>query len=584
MAKKSKLPNIDQLRSKAEEVEKVAKSHRRKFFNTKRIIDPNFVRKQVIAWSIIVLLLIIAAIIGGLATSFTTSTIDGIAGGSYVEGIVGEISSFNPILAETEDEKAVSSLVYSSLLKTDETNSLTGDLAQKWESSPDGLTYTVTLRDDIKWQETKQPVTSDDVIFTINLIKNPLVKSPLADTWKSIRATKVDDKTLTFSLKSPVVSFPWALTFGVLPSSELKDINQSEIREYLSDHKVNGSGPFSYHSSSSSASGAKILLFSPNDNYYDGKANVDSLHIVSYSDTAALINGYKNGEINVAIGINISDTKKIPSKTHITPIYGEVMALFNLNNPTLSSTKLRNTLRLGIDRDSVRSAVAVNNTLPNTVETPLTPWVSDDSLVQPIVNTKEADNQLSQLGYTWNQNLQRVKDGIPLRLNIATVENSSYEIAANNLAEQWRSLGIEANVTLVSQENIQESVIIPRNYDVLVYQMQLGGDGDVFSYWHSSGAKSGGLNLSSYKSPVADLALTRARTQNDEASRLNSFNTFAKTWLNDAPAIALYQANLYYLQDDSIRAWEGQSLIDKSVRFRNVIDFTAQTAPVNKTP
>lgn len=581
---KVKLPSINQLRRRADKVEKVARAHRRRFFRTQTVADTRIVRSQVVVWVLIIIALIAAVVIGSITTSFVTTTTTGISGGNYVEGIIGNISSFNPILAETEDEKAVSSLVYSSLFKTDETNSLSGDLAKTWETSADGLTYTVTIRDDAKWQGTNTPVTVDDVIFTINMIKNPLVKSPLYDTWKTIKVAKSDDSTLTFTLKTPIASFLWALTFGILPSAELENINQNELREYLSEHNVSGSGPFSYHSNSSTSSGAKILIFSPNDYYYEGQAKVSSIHITSYSDIGALVNGYKNGEINVATGINVDVAQHLSSETHITPIYGEVMALFNLDSPALSNTQLRQALRLGIDRNQVRSSVAIDGRLPNATETPITPWRGDETLSQVVGNSDEADKILTQLGYSWNQNLQRVKDGVPLRLNIATVENSDYEIVANNLAEQWRKLGIEADVTLATQENIQESVIIPRNYDVLVYQLQLGGDGDVYAYWHSSGAKSGGLNLSAYKSPIADLALARARTQNDVSNRMASYNTFVKAWLNDAPAIALYQANLYYLRSDDIRAWGGQTLIDKSVRFRSVVDFTARTDVVNKTP
>lgn len=581
---KLQLPNINQLRNSADKVEKVAKAHRRRFFRTQTVSDAQAVRSQVIIWVIIVIALISAVVIGAITTSFVTTTTTGVSGGNYVEGMVGNISSFNPVLAETEDERAVSSLVYSSLLKTDETNSLTGDLAKNWESSSDGLAYNVTLRDNAKWQGTDIPVTADDVVFTVGLIKSSLIKSPLADTWKTINVVKNDDYSLTFTTRTPVASFLWALTFGVLPSHELENISKNELREYLSEHNVIGSGPFAYHSTSSTSSGAKILIFSPNDNYYNGHAKVDSVHITSYDNVGALVNGYKSGEVNVATEINVDVAQHLPNETHITPIHGEVMALFNLDSPILNSTQLRQALRLGIDRNLVRLAVAIGGHQPNIAETPMTPWKGDESLVQVMGNSDEADRQLTQLGYSWNQNLQRVKDGVPLRLNIATVENSDYEIVANNLAEQWRSLGIEADVTLATQENIQESVIIPRNYDVLIYQLQLGGDEDVYAYWHSSGAKSGGLNLSSYKSPVVDLALTRARTQGNFNNRISSYNTFVKTWLDDAPAIVLYQANLYYLRSDNVRTWGGQTLIDKSVRFRDAIDFTVQSAVVNKTP
>jgi ABC-type transport system substrate-binding protein len=263
-----------------------------------------------------------------------------------------------------------------------------------------------------------------------------------------------------------------------------------------------------------------------------------------------------------------------------------IFAIFNTDSPITSSPTVRQALRLALDRDKVRLSAAVGDETPQALETPIAPKIFQpvDALRQPVDNISEAERLLNSDGWMYNNQLKRVKDLSPLKIRLVTVENSDYVTVAEEIARQWNSIGVETEIVLASAERIQQSFIIQRNFDVLLYRLELGGDGDVYSYWHSSGAKEQGLNLSNYKSAAADVFLARARTQLDDSTRGQTYKDFVETWLNDVPAIALFRANLYYLKADDVQAWSGQSLTDRSVRFRDVNRFTVNFAPVNKTP
>ena len=122
-------------------------------------------------------------------------------GGTISEGIIGTPRFINPILASSSVDQDIVSLVYSGLMRKDGNGSIIPDLAEKYDMSKDGLIYTFTLKDKIYFQNGK-PVTADDIIFTINKAKDPVIKSLHYVDWSGVSITKIDDKTIEFSLKA----------------------------------------------------------------------------------------------------------------------------------------------------------------------------------------------------------------------------------------------------------------------------------------------------------------------------------------------------------------------------------------------
>jgi peptide/nickel transport system substrate-binding protein len=578
--------SLNKLRRRADKIEKAATKQHQNFFSGRFEVAKE-IRFDVGIWLGLVIFLIIALIIQGVFYRMDNQTTTGQEGGSYAEGIIGEITSFNPLYAESNDEKAISSLVYSSLLKTDETNNIANDIASSWTVSSDGLTYDVKLRDDVFWYNSDTAILANDVVFTVELIQDSKVQSPLYETWKNIKVTRLSDNEVRFTLRSSLASFPWALNFGILSYDELKNVNRSDLREYLTDNVATGSGPFIFRNVSQSSAKNTILYFAPNDKYFDGAPQIEALHIETYRDNQELVKGFKDGEINLASGISLSQAQELNSSDlYHTLTDSGVFAIFNTNGITTNSTLVRQALRLALDRDKVRSAASVGNHTPNALESPIAPKVFSqvDALRQPVDNIDEAKRLLNADGWQYNGMFQFYKDSLPMQISVVTVEDSDYVSAAEEIVKQWKEFGVNAELTLASAENIQQNFIIPRNYDVLVYRLELGGDGDVYSYWHSSAVRDQRLNLANYASATADIALARGRAQINYEARGDNYKEFVETWINDAPAIALYQSDLYYLKSQNVQAWRGDTLANKSVRFRNVNDFTVNVSTVNKTP
>lgn len=184
-------PTKKSLEKRAAKVEKTTVRHARKFL-LNRWDNLRDARRHVIGWLLLVAVLIAVGVLQMVSYSSGYRTEASVSGGTYAEGVVGKIVNINPLYAETDAEQAASKLVYDSLFSYDQTNNLRGDLATKWTMNEDGTIYDIELRKNTKWHD-GQPVTADDVIFTVNTIRDPRVGSVLYDSWRTINVEKVSD-------------------------------------------------------------------------------------------------------------------------------------------------------------------------------------------------------------------------------------------------------------------------------------------------------------------------------------------------------------------------------------------------------
>mgnify|MGYP000426161273 CR=1 FL=1 len=139
-----------------------------------------------------------------------------VAGGDLVEGVVGTPRFVNPILAVTRADQDMVALVYSGLMKIDTEGNLVPNIAESVTRSDDGLQYHVKLRQDVYFHNGTQ-LTAKDVAYTIGLIQNPELKSPLRGNWDGVTITEDGDYELTITLAEAYTPFIENLAVGILP-------------------------------------------------------------------------------------------------------------------------------------------------------------------------------------------------------------------------------------------------------------------------------------------------------------------------------------------------------------------------------
>src|ERR1035437_875134 len=148
-------------------------------------------------------------------------------GGELSEGVIGFPRLINPVLAFSDVDRDLTSLVYSGLMKY-QNGKIVPDLAQSYTISNDGLTYTFTLKDSLRFQDDTQ-LTTDDVEFTINKVQDAGLKSPRRADWANVSVKKVGSNQIQFILKQPYAPFITNATLGILPKHIWKNVNTDQF-------------------------------------------------------------------------------------------------------------------------------------------------------------------------------------------------------------------------------------------------------------------------------------------------------------------------------------------------------------------
>ncbi|MBF1031126.1 MAG: peptide ABC transporter substrate-binding protein [Candidatus Nanosynbacter sp.] len=559
-------------------------------FILRRIENVRLVMTEIMIW-----LAAIALLIAGLGIQYSWnsqgSKKDGAkSGGVYVEGVIGNISTLNPLLAASEPEQAVSRLLFSSLYNYDVTGALHTDLVESMTVKDDKV-YTIKLRNAV-WHDGKK-LTAEDVVYTINLIKNPQVRSPLRVNWLDISARAIDDSTVEFMLPAVYAGFSHALTFPVIPKHILQSVSPSSMREADFSSNPVGSGPFAVKrvQTSESTSSTDVVRMEPNTKYYGAVSTLSRLELRAYGNESLLVKAVNSGEVSAASGLSLSAADNIKSKQYSTKhwlLNKGVYLLMNNRSQTLQDARVRRALRYATDTSSIRATVGDNVAR---LDTPiLQSQIAQRLPAAPDYNLDKAKALLKEAGWTYNQGQWKGKDGRPLAVAVTTSSGrDEYKKIVDALKQQWSKLGVDVQLreidTSSTTTSFVQSVLQPRDYDALLYELELGADPDVFAYWHSSQASASGYNFANYSNRTVDNDLVGGRSRTNSALRAAKYIQFVNQWLNDAPAIGLYQSVGSYVLNNGASIVEPRgSLNTMNDRYADVTTWSTGRASVYKTP
>lgn len=577
------------LSRRAYRAETATTRHANKFILT-RLKSIREAREYVASWMMVAAILLAAVVFQTVWSQESYSQTVPAAGGTYAEGMLGPVSTLNPLYAQSDAELSAVRLIFSSLYDYDSTGQLRDDIATSMTTNGTNTQYTVKLRKNALWHDGKK-VTADDVVFTVNLMKDLDVHALMRSSWMDVSVTALDSHTVRFDLKNPYAVFPQALTCAILPKHILKDIPAGSLAQSTFSISPVGSGPFQLRLLQSGDAAHKIVNLARWDNYYRGKAKLDRFEIHSYEDGAEIVNALKRRDINAAFDFNDS-LDKLPTNGFVRDTYktsGGVYALFNTQNGPLKDKIVRKALQRSVNLESLRDKLSFK---PSKLDLPFLPnQVSGVKLPSaPVYDLGAAEQLLKKDGWEKGDDNILRKKNTRLTLHIAYLKDREYSTVAHILAEYWKQLGVDAKLeefdpAIAIDQSFAQSVLQPRQYDVLINELTIGADPDVFPYWHSSQANPFGLNFSNYKNPTSDDLLLSARLRNEPDLRAKKYAAFAAQWLVDTPAIGLYQSTTIYAHTASTSGTAANTVLPTITdRYNTVLYWTASRDSVYKTP
>jgi peptide/nickel transport system substrate-binding protein len=513
-------------------------------------------------------------------------------GGSLSEGVIGSPRFINPVLAVSDSDRDLTSLVYSGLLRATPGGDYTPDLAQSYTVSPDGKTYTFVLRPDATFHN-GTPVTADDVVFTVQKTQDPALKSPLQANWDGVTVAAIDAHTVQFTLKQPYAPFIENLTMGILPKSLWQNVSDDEFSFSNLNTSPVGSGPFEVGTISRNASGIPSSYdLTPFSKYALGAPYLGDLTLTFYQNETDVVSALKSGDIQAASGISPADIATLPGSTvEKAPLNRVFGVFFNQNQSTvLRDHDVRQALEDAIDRNALLAQVlggygtALTGPVPPSLIGSLATSSTSNTASSTVDLAIAAQQELIAKGWVVTNGVLTKTTG---KGKTASTETLSFSLATDNvpelrasaeyLKEVWGKMGAQVTVQIYDQGDLSQNVIRPRKYDALLFGEVIGRELDLFAFWDSSQRNDPGLNIAMYANPTADKILEQLRTTSSDSTRAQLYSQFEDQLSADIPAIFLYAPDFVYIVPKQLAGLDLGLIETPSDRFLSVTDWHLET-------
>lgn len=500
-------------------------------------------------------------------------------GGTYSEGIVGSITTINPVLADGGANADAARLVFSGLTRYRHDGKLEGDLAKSWTMSPDGRVYTFALRPNIRWHD-GQPLTARDVAFTIGLIQNPDTRSPYAAAWQGVEVTTPNDQTVVMTLPVRYDAFINSTTVGIVPQHILQEVPAINLRVDSFNQAPIGTGPFKVVNFDTDNGSVTLNAF---EAFYRGRPQLDGLVLRVYNNQSALQAAYRKHQVTgMARSANSTANRYGASSLHSLAIPEEVALFMRTPSTILNDPGVRKALNMAINRQQLIDQVLAGRAQALSVPALSSQLPTGATYPIPNQDIQTAKQLLDTAGWRLTGGSVRTKNGKELSLSLVTAQTDDYKAVASRIVKQLSAVGVKVQVEAVDVTTLQRSYITPRNYDLLLYGLNAGVDLDPYPYWHSSQVKAPGLNVSQYSSKTADKALESARATTDNRVRDVRLKSFLDTWSVDVPAVMLYTPKYLYVTQDKVRGPLDGQLVTPADRFYGVETWTVRSKLVRR--
>jgi peptide/nickel transport system substrate-binding protein len=509
-------------------------------------------------------------------------------GGELVEGIVGIPRFVNPALAISRADQDVVALLYSGLMKINDEGVLVPDIAESVTVSDDGLVYTVKLRTDRVFHD-DNPITAKDVLFTINLIRDPDLKSPLRGNWTDVVLTEISEHELTITLLEAYAPFIENFTVGIMPEhiwSKLP-IEQLPFSQYNTEPV--GSGLFMINNVNRDASGlisSYSLEAAPSGPL---TPNLASIKLVFFQNENLLMAALLAQTVDATVYLPTERIAELPGEAFTIYTYPlpRVFGIFlNQNRSTVLRDKAaREALSAAIDRDLLVETVLDGYGFPTTK-----PIVNEQRAVLleysnldtvPDISTTTPEEILQAGGWKRNEDNaweKKIGDSTEiLSVTLRTGNSDLFDTTANLIAEQWRDLGVDVQIEQYEQAGLVQSVIRTRDFQTLLFGLDMNRLQDLYPFWHSSQKDDPGLNISQYTNVSVDDLLEEARSTSDPITQWKIITETSDAIAEETPVIFLFGPSLTYIVANDIMTAPISMLGKSADRFMNIEQWHARS-------
>ena len=507
-------------------------------------------------------------------------------GGTLVEGIVGTPRFVNPVLAITRADHDMVSLVYSGLLKIDSQGDLVPDLAESVEVSEDGRTYHVVLKQGTRFHN-GDTLMARDVAYTISLIQNPDLKSPLRGNWDGVLVEELGEYELNIVIEEEYAPFIENFTVGILPRELWDELPTEQLPFSANNTEPVGTGPYRVSDVLRNKSGlinAHELTASENA---DQRPNIQKLVFNFYQNEEELIEALEDQQISSTPSLSPAALQTLDTDVYTIiekPLPRTFSIFFNQNRSSaLRDSAVREALNTAIDRVALIDTVLYGHGIP--IDSPVPPgFLTLESQDTEAAITTDDQSRIEQAktilqngGWTqgdngsWSKEID--EETISLSVTLTTANTELFDATATAVASAWEDLGVQVSVDQFEQTDLVQGIIRPRSFEALLFGNDIGRTIDLYPFWHSSQKDDPGLNIAQYTNIDTDSLLEDIRTEEDETIRNEVIMAFEAIVKEELPALFLFTPTFSYALDTNVSAASFSRISKPSERFTNIAQW-----------
>ena len=513
----------------------------------------------------------------------------------FTVGILNDIDSLNPFTGILAESYETYQLQYSTLTVASPTDfSPQPDLAESWEESADGKTWTFTLRPDLLWSD-GTPLTSADVVYTFNrILEGRYEKTNYGNYVRNITSvTAVDDRTvqMTVAEPSPIML---RLAVYILPQHVWSGIDAKAVKSFANEPAEGevtvGSGPFLV----AERRAGQFIRMVANDNYFLGRPKIDELVFRVYNNPDALGQALKKGEVDFAEGLTADVFTSLEGAEGITTYTGAYSGFNELafntgaaladgtpigdGNPHLQDQKVRLAISHAIDRQQLVDKVLDGYGTPgSTFIPPLYTTLHEDPGTQGF-DPALSNQILDEAGYAMGPDGVRIgPDGQPMSYRLFVRSDSDTSVKAGEFFKSYlAAIGIDAQIKAVTEDALYE-IIGRGEFDMFEWGWVVEPDPDYQLSTFTCGKRSykdgdqiyADLSDSFYCNPAYDELYAQQALETDAAARADLVKQMQRIVYDDvAYVVTYYYDNLEAYRSDRFTGFVGQPEGNGSLLFQ----------------
>ena len=491
------------------------------------------------------------------------------SGGSVVFPIVGD-PTFNPWHPRHFVESIpVTRVLFNGLTKPGKDRAPAPDLAEKWEVSSDGLTWTFFLRKGVKWHD-GQDFTADDVKFTYDIVTNPRMGAQQAGNFRGIKEIKaVNPTTVQFVLESPVASLAvlMATNAGIIPRHAFQGVTDPWTHDAFNKRTPIGTGAFKIKEY---VPGSSVTL-ERNPNYFLGAPTIETITYKVLPDVNAQIAQLLSGDLTLAFIDNPALVRAVQGRPTIkvstVPEATFYYVAPNFTTKLFQDRRVRQAMMHAFDRPAMIKGFLEGFATP--ASGPISPALG--VYFNPNVKTYDFDRAkaralLAEAGWQPGPDGVLVKDGQRFRFALTYPTVQYFEPLAALIQQYLRAIGMEVTLDGLDFNSFIATRFLTRQFEFIAGWWRYPADPDMYPYMHSSNAERG-FNLPVYKNAQVDTLLEDGRKFTTVSDRRKVYNKFQEVVAEDLPY-------LYLWWPSEIRAWNKRLKGVPAIGLRDAFQYT----------